>query len=182
MSVLRTERLTLLPWPEHHQDFVAAYQQDPRVMRYLGNGQPWDRERHAVVQDLQRDLWAQHGYGWRIATRTADGSIVGVATSNPVGDGIPDLDPAAHELGWWLVADAWRQGFGTEIGLAIRAEAHEAVGSADVLARLQPENAGSAGVATAIGLTYSGDIRGRFGELNAVYRGTAADWQARRRS
>ncbi|MBJ7471172.1 MAG: GNAT family N-acetyltransferase [Solirubrobacteraceae bacterium] len=180
MPTITTTRLALVPWPEHHPEFVAEFQQDPRVMQYLGNGQPWDRARFEAVRAAQADQWAQHGYGWRVAVALASGALIGVATSGPVGNGVPDLDPSEHELGWWVVADAWRQGYGTEMAHAIRAEAHEVQGSQGVLARLQPENVGSARIATAIGLSYSGEILGRFGEVNALYRGTAVDWAARR--
>lgn len=179
MSTLETARLQLVPWPQQYSEFVAEFQRDPRVMRYLGNGEPWNRDRFEAVRAQQTRHWADHGYGWRVAVARASGTLIGVATSGPVGDGVPDLDPLEHELGWWVVADAWRQGYGTEMALAIRAEAHEVHGSPAVLARLQPDNVGSARIAAAIGLIYSSSIRGRFGEVNAVYRGTAADWLLR---
>lgn len=179
MSQLRTSRLTLVPWPAERYDAIGALTADPEVMRYIGTGEAWDDERIATVAAGQQANWDTVGYGWRIAIRKDDDVAIAMAASCPAGDGIPDLDPSEHELGWWIASSAWRQGYGTEIGLALRAEAHEVHGSRAVLARLQPENVGSAGVATAIGLTYDGNIRGRFGELNAVYRGTAADWRER---
>lgn len=179
MSVLESPRLTMVPWPAEHYDVISALTSDLAVVRYLGTGEPWDDERIAQFAATQQSNWETVGYGWRIAVRKADGVPIALAASCPVGDGVPDLDPSEHELGWSIAASAWRQGYGTEIGLALRAEAHEVHGSNEVLARLQPANIGSAGVAKAIGLTYSGDIHGRFGEANAVYRGTAADWAAR---
>lgn len=179
MTVLETERLVMVPWPAQEYDVIGQLTADRRVTRYLGNGEPWGPAFVAVVAERQRDNWARSGYGWRVAVSKQSGEGIAMAASCPVGDGIPDLDPSEHELGWWIAADHWRQGYGTEIGHALRAEAHEVHGSDEVLARLQPENVGSAGVATSIGLTYAGDITGRFCELNALYRGTAADWAAR---
>ncbi len=181
MTVLQTDRLTLVPWPAQRYEAIAALASDPQVMRYIGDGSLWGDEFVAGVAVKQQINWDTVGYGWRVAVRTADDTPIAMAASCPAGDGIPDLDPTDHELGWWIASSAWRQGYGTEIGLALRAEAHEIHGSGEVLARLQPENGGSAGVAKAIGLTYDADIRGRLGERNAVYRGTAADWAARSR-
>lgn len=179
MSTLQTPRLTLVPWPEQHTEFVSDYQRDPVAMRYLGNGQPWVPERFDEVCEWQAEHWATRGYGWRVALDRDGGEPLALATSGVVGPGVPDLDPEDHELGWWVVATAWRQGYGTEIGRALRAEAHEVLGAPSVLARLQPENLGSEAIAHAIGLTYERDIRGRFGELNAVYRGSAEEWAAK---
>lgn len=178
MSALQTDRLTLVPWPAERYEAIAALTQDPRVMRFIGDGSLWEADFIAGVAEKQQRYWDTVGYGWRIAVRKTDGEAIAMAASCPVGDGVPDLDPSEHELGWWVAAEAWRQGYGSEIALALRAEAHEVHGSAEVLARLQPENLGSAGVAKAIGLTYSGDIRGRLGEPNAVYRGPAEGWRS----
>ncbi len=177
--MLETDRLTLVPWPAQRYEAIAQLTSDSEVMRYIGTGEPWDDEKIATVAAGQQANWDTVGYGWRIAIRNADNVAIAMAASCPAGAGIPDLDPEEHELGWWVASGAWRQGYGTEIGLALRGEAHEVHGSPVVLARLQPENVGSAGVATAIGLSYDGDIRGRVGEVNAVYRGTAADWRER---
>lgn len=181
MSTLETERLTLVPWPEHEYEAVGVLTSDRRVTKYLGNGELWDPAFVAVVAERQRVNWERVGYGWRIAKLKTTGEPIAMAASCPAGDGIPDLGPTEHELGWWIAADHWRRGYGTEIGLALRAEAHDVLGSDEVLARLQPENVGSAGVAKAIGLTYVGAITGRFGEPNALYRGNAADWRAAQR-
>lgn len=178
MRVLESERLTMVPWPEQHYDVIGALTADRRVTRYLGNGEPWDAAFVAVVAEKQRRWWDTVGYGWRIAVLKATGEPIAMAAHCPVGDGIPDLDPADHELGWWIAAEHWRQGYGAEMGHALRAAAHEDHGAETVIARLQPENLGSAGVATSIGLVYERNITGRFGEPNALYRGTAADWAA----
>lgn len=180
MRTIETERLTMVPWPAQEYDTVGVLTSDPRVTKYLGNGAPWDPAFVKVVAEKQRRWWDTVGYGWRIAKLNTTGEPIAMAAHCPVGDGIPDLDPTEHELGWWIAADHWRQGFGAEMGRALRASAHDDHGADEVLARLQPENLGSAGVARAIGLRYSGDITGRFGEPNAVYRGTAVDWRAAR--
>lgn len=176
-GVLRTPRLDLLPWPEHHSGLVAELTSDLRVMRYIGTGDRWDADRVAGLVAAKREDWATLGYGWRVAVRREDGTTVGLATTGPLGDGVPGLDPGEHELGWWIAAGHWGHGYAGELALAIRAEAHEVVGSASVLARVQPANIPSVKVAEHAGLIYERDILGRFGETNVLYRGTADGWQ-----
>lgn len=168
----------MVPWPAQEYETVGVLTSDLRVTKFLGNGERWDPAFVKVVAEKQRRWWDTVGYGWRIAVLRSTGEPIAMAAHCPVGDGIPDLDPTDHELGWWIAADHWRQGYGAEMGHALRASAHADHGADEVLARLQPENLGSAGVAKSIGLTYTGDITGRFGEPNAVYRGSAADWRA----
>jgi RimJ/RimL family protein N-acetyltransferase len=74
----------------------------------------------------------------------------------------------------------WRQGLASEAARAICQEAFERVGAPSVIARVQPENRASAGVAARLRMSHEFDTTGRYGETVSVYRLLAADWLASR--
>jgi Uncharacterized protein conserved in bacteria (DUF2332)/Acetyltransferase (GNAT) domain len=110
------------------------------------------------------------------------GSAVGFAALNLLGEGTAGLDPGEFEVGWWLLPEAWGHGFASEAAAAVCEEAFERVGATSVIARVQPENRSSVGVAGRLGMSHVLDTTGRFGEALAVYRLLGAHWPRRRAS
>lgn len=129
--------------------------------------------------------WRVNDFGWRVALprETGPGATspeeagpqdadepVGFVMLNYLGEGTAGLDPDEFEIGWWLVPSMWRRGLASEAAQAICREAFERVGAPSLVARLQPDNLASAGVAKRLGMSHEFDTTGRFGELVAVYR------------
>jgi RimJ/RimL family protein N-acetyltransferase len=166
---LKTDRLQLLAWAPVHDALLVSWSADPAVMRYIGDGSAWSRERALEVGAAVRGHWDAHGFGWRIATPHDNGTPVGFIALSFAGEGA-GVDAGEYEIGWWLAPSAWRRGYAREGAAALLEEAWR-VGAPSVVARIQPVNGASVGVAEAIGMTYERDSVGRGGELIAIYRG-----------
>jgi RimJ/RimL family protein N-acetyltransferase len=149
-------------------------------MRFIGPGVVWSRDEAEDVARAQCDHWRRHGFGWRAAVEKATREVVGFGALNFVGEGTVGLEHSDVEIGWWLDPAVWGRGLACEAGAAMRDEAFTRLGAPRIVARIQPENAASVAVATAIGLTLDSQTRGRAGELLHVYRQTADEWRSAR--
>jgi RimJ/RimL family protein N-acetyltransferase len=169
-ATLHTARLRLEPWNEAHAGLLGELSADPRVMRYIGDGSPWGEQRVRDVCAAVADHWRRHGFGWRAILDRESGRGIGVGMLGFPGEGA-GIDPADHEIGWWLAPDEWGRGLGREAGAALRDEAFsEAIAAPSVVARIQPGNAASLALAAALGLAYETDSTGRGGEPIVVLR------------
>ena len=170
MTVLETARLRLEPWAPAHAGMLARLAALPQVMRHVGAGVTWtaaeaeERSARALVH------WRTHGFGWRAAVERAGGRAVGLIALNLAGPEVPELADDDYEIGWWIDPAAWGQGYATEGGRAIVAEAFSRLGAPSVVARIQPANVASTRVASALGLTPERDTVGRFGEPVRIHR------------
>jgi RimJ/RimL family protein N-acetyltransferase len=81
------------------------------------------------------------------------------------------------EIGWRFRRDAWGAGFAAEAARAILDHAFGALGLAEVIADIHPENARSVRVAENIGLVLRGR-RFHHGEPHLHYAITAAEYRA----
>lgn len=174
---LHTERLRLDPWTEADTGLLAALARTPAVMRYIGDGTTWTDARIHDVAGHAASHWREHGFGWRVARLGA--AAVGFIMLNFAGEGA-GVSAYEYEIGWWLAPSAWGRGLAREGAAAIRDEAFERVGAPSILARVQPANAASLGVAAAIGLTAECASTGRGGEPIAVLRLSAQRWTENR--
>ena len=177
MDVLETERLLLEPWSEGTRAVFAALAADPEVMRYIGDGSRWTRDRTDEVFSRQLDHWRQHGFGWRAATLKATGAGVGFIGLNHVGPEATEIDDKTEvEIGWWLSPSVWRQGYATEGALALRDEAFERVGLARIIGRYQPANVASGRVMERLGMTFEREAVGSHGEVVPICALDRARW------
>jgi RimJ/RimL family protein N-acetyltransferase len=175
IEALQTQRLSLRPWVGSDRALLLRLASDARVVRYIGDGTVWSAERVAEVAEAAAEHWRRHEFGWRVIVPTDTGEEVGLVMLNHLGEGTAGLDPREFEVGWWLAPSVWRRGFATEAGRAVCREAFERVRAPSLIARLQPENHASAGVAKRLGMRHELDTTGRFGEPVAVYRLLAAE-------
>jgi RimJ/RimL family protein N-acetyltransferase len=166
-----TERLRLEPFGDAHLALLAELGSLPEVVRHIGTGEPWTPERVDESAARQRAHWRDHGFGWRAAVERDSGRAVGFIVLQLAGEGTEGVDPREHEVGWWLHPDVWGRGLAREGAQAVLDEAFGRLGAPSVVAVIQPANAASIRVATALGLTHAFDGTGRTGEPVAVYRG-----------
>lgn len=108
---LTTERLVLRRFTLDDADAVLALDSDPRVRRFVEDGEPVDldyavaRIEHWLKYHERSDL-----FGFWAAIERATGRFIGWFHYRP-GEGHGDDEP---ELGYRLVASAWGQGLATE--------------------------------------------------------------------
>lgn len=168
-ETLRTVRLSLRPWTESDFALLRRLSDDPRVVRYVGDGRRWPEERAAETSRLILEHWSEHGFGWRVMALPDTGQEIGFAALNHPG-AETGLGSSEFEIGWWLAPDFWRQGLASEAAAAVRDDAFGHLAAPSLVARLQPDNLASAGVAKRIGMVHERDTVGRWGEPVAMYR------------
>jgi RimJ/RimL family protein N-acetyltransferase len=169
-ALIETERLRLERWDERHTDLLVRLASMRQVMHFIGTGDPWPPLLAVDVARAERRHWEQHGFGWRAAIDRADGRGIGLVSLNYAGEGTAGLDPGECEIGWWLEPDAWGRGLGSEGAAALRDEAFEVLEMPSIIARIQPANDASIGVARKLGMELDFETTGRSGERLAVYR------------
>lgn len=178
MHALTTPRLDLMPWQDAFGEDLARLSTDQRVMRYIGNGQPWNRERARERHHACLTHWEDNNFGWRAILDSPSGCFLGIAALNYLGALVPGIEESAIEIGWWLDPSAWGRGIATEAAAAIRDEAFTRLHAMRIVARLQPSNHASGRVAARLGMRLHGEAAGRTGEPVLVYLLDHQDWQA----
>ena len=106
---LETMRLDFREFVPADYDDLFRLGSDPRVMRYIGSGKPLTHEGSARV--LARILGYHALYpdlGYWYASRRDTGAFIGWFSLKYAGKS-PDI-----EVGYWLLPNAWGQGFATE--------------------------------------------------------------------
>ena len=170
MDALETARLRLEAWTPDHAGLLARLAAMPEVMRYVADGVPWPATRAEELSARQVVHWRTHGFGWRAAFERETGRAVGlVSLAHPATD-VQELDPADHEIGWWIDPAAWGRGYAKEGGRAMVAEAFGRIGAPDVVARVQTQNAASLAVCAALGLVPEREVTGSHGGPVRVFR------------
>lgn len=170
---LETQRLLLRPWTAEDVALLAALSSNPRVTRYIGDGQTWTTLKAITVSDRALTHWREHGFGWRVIIEFATGAEIGLLALNRMGDGTTGVDPQEHEIGWWLAPDRWGHGYATEAARAVADDAFASLRAPHLTARILPANAGSIQVATAIGMEFEFNTVAQPGVAVAIYRAFA---------
>jgi hypothetical protein len=105
---LESARLLLHPWAEIDCLEFRPIAQDPRVMRYINDGQPWT---DSVIQEFvkrQIEAYSVREYcRWKLILKDT-GEMAGFCGAGML-DGLSD-----PEIGWWLAHRFWGQGLAIE--------------------------------------------------------------------
>jgi RimJ/RimL family protein N-acetyltransferase len=179
MTSLRTERLVLRPIAPKDLDEEHAMLSDPRVMRYITNGDPRSRARVASSIERSQRLFRARGIGL-FNVRTITGDFVGdglLVPIRPSGVGEDEHQASAHadapiEVGYRLAHEQWAHGYATEIARALVAYAQddEAGPRLDRLIGVtHPENGASRRVLEKAGLAYVGETDAYYDQVVALY-------------
>jgi RimJ/RimL family protein N-acetyltransferase len=151
VPVIETSRLRLRGWADTDLDAYAALCADPEVMRYLGTGEPQDRERAAAAMASFSASWVERGFDLWCVTRHGDDTCIGFVGLH-VPDFLPEILPAV-EIGWRLARPEWGRGYATEGAIAARDFAFERAGLDRLVSIAHPENHASTGVMRKLGMT-----------------------------
>jgi RimJ/RimL family protein N-acetyltransferase len=160
-----TERLALRGWRDEDVEPFAALCADPRVMRFIGRGQPQDRAQAEASLAAIRGHWVRHGFGLWAAEEPEGGELagfIGLARLNDRSAGV--------EIGWRLRREAWGRGLATEGARAARDHAFGELGLPRLVALVHPDNAASIRVTEKLGMTFGRTRTNRHGTPERVYR------------
>lgn len=173
-----TARLALEPWDAGRREDFARATAIPEVVRYIGSGETWSREKADRVFDRNIRHWVEHGFGWRSALERDTGAWLGFLGLNHVPEEAVDSSPDDVEIGWWLLPEAWGRGLATEGAIALRDEAFERVGLERIVGRYDPRNRASGRIMEKLGMRHERDSVTKYGGPVRIYALEREDWAA----
>lgn len=176
MNAIETARLRMAPLSEAELEEYVALWAETDAMRYWGTGGPWERDVAERHFEASLPYWRDRGFGKRSIVEKETGRWLGYAEIATI-DFWDGFAPDDVEIGWMLTPSAWGRGFGTEAATAVRDEAFERVGLAQVFALYYPENAASGRILEKLGMTYERDIFDRAGDPLRTFRITRERWE-----
>lgn len=142
---LHTARLTLRA-PEAGDFTPLATFMETDAARFIGGPKRPDETWRTLASIIGH--WVLRGYGLWAVEETASRRYVGqIGLWNPHGWPEP-------EIGWWLLPEAWGQGFATEAALAARDHAYDVLGWPTAVSLINPDNTASQAVATRLGARF----------------------------
>ena len=148
LPMLETPRLRLLRWQEDEWLQLKPIAQDPEVIRYISNGQPWPDERIREFVARQVACFEARGFClWRLIHKRTQ-EMIGFCGLQPLVE-IPDV-----EIGWWLARNCWGKGLATEAAREAMRDGFERAGLQRIVAVAQPENLASIHVMEKIGMRF----------------------------
>lgn len=170
--MLQTHRLQLEPWRDEDWLQLKPIAQDPEVVRYISNGEPWPEERIREFVARQIANFDSRGFCfWRLLPRGSDEAI-GFCGLQPL-----EVDDTAEvEIGWWLAKAWWGRGLATEAAREAMRDAFTRVGLERIVSIAQPQNRASSHVMEKLGMQYERDTvrRGVPVVLYAIHRSSVA--------
>lgn len=172
IPVIETGRLRLRGFTAEDRPAYAAMRADPDVVRFLVGGEaliPFAEQIAESRIQAFREAWSA-GFGvWAVEEKTT-GRFLGQA-------GLARLERSADvEVLYAFARDAWGKGYAREAARAALGFGFQTVGLSRIVAFVVPENAASARVLEAVGLTPRGETAyNGFPVLG--YAMTAEEWR-----
>lgn len=141
---LETERLIFRDWMDADLEPFQALCADRSVMQFVGDGEPWPRERTEQFIVSAREMSLTLGFcRWPVIDKVGS-AVIGFCGFVPASDGA--------EIGWRLAKKYWGQGLATEAARAVLKHGFESLGFQRVIATVQSPNLASIRVVEKLGL------------------------------
>jgi RimJ/RimL family protein N-acetyltransferase len=162
IPTLETKRLRLRAFRKSDLDDYAALNADREAMRFIGDGEPWDRGRARRHLAFQMGLWLLGDVGMWVLEHKETGAFVGVGGFHGP-EGWPGF-----ELAGSLARRFWGQGYALEAAREALAYAFKVLHKERVISLVHPDNHASIRVVERLGETLEGRIQ-HFGREKLVY-------------
>jgi len=146
MAEVETERLLLRMFRPDDLDALAILFSNPKVMRYVGDGQPASREEADKALQSIINHWASHGFGRWAAVDKHTHEFVGFGGLRSL-FGVP-------EVVYHFAPEHWGKGLATELARASLRFGFETHGFERIVAIAKPGNAASIHVMEKLGMKY----------------------------
>lgn len=144
MILPQTDRLLFRDWTPADLDRFHVICADPRVMQFVGNGEPWSIERTQQFIDAAKEMSNTGGYCLWALIHSETSQLIGFCGFRPGKDGA--------EIGWRLAPEFWGRGLATEAARSVLKYGFETLGFPRVFAHVQSPNQASIRVCTKLGL------------------------------
>jgi RimJ/RimL family protein N-acetyltransferase len=145
---LETERLIIRPWEPDDRPALKALTDDPEVMRYVHDGQPYSEEEIDELFARQGRQARELGVCMGAMIEKSSHHLIGVAGIQPLGT------TGEYEIGWWLAREKWGHGYATEAGNAAMRHVFDVLNRDRVMAIIDPPNEASKRVVARLGFHY----------------------------
>lgn len=137
----RPPSIALQPFHEADTDFFAGMASDERVIRFIGDGQPWDQKTiqdrvRAALQKIPLDIVGASR--WFLATEAGQ----------PVGLVVSTRKDAGVEIGYWVSPEHWGRGIAGAMVDGALATIPDVYETREIFARVDPANTISAKLLT----------------------------------
>jgi RimJ/RimL family protein N-acetyltransferase len=166
---LMTDRLIVAPLSVGQFEQHFANMSDPRVVEWLGSGQPQER-----IEAWRRfcqgaGMWSLLGYGyWGVIERASD-RMVGMGGFAWFERGIAQLE-GYPEAGWAFAHGAWGKGIASEFLAAALAWADASIDAEEIRCIISPGNGPSIRVAEKNGFVRIDMATDIYGEIGVYAR------------
>jgi RimJ/RimL family protein N-acetyltransferase len=147
---VETERLLVRPWRPDEVGVLARLGHAPPLVRFIGDGRPWDEGRAETFVSRQSRILRQWGFCLGAIEERASGAVVGLSGLQPLGA------TGEAEVGWWLDPTRWGRGYATEIAGAVLRFGFEVAALRRVVAVADPQNERSIRVMERLGMRPQG--------------------------
>ena len=148
MIIHKTRRLFLETWELEDFESFACIARDPKVMRYIGEGDPWPDSRIGWFMGKQCALHESLGFcNWKLTDRVA-GELIGFCGLAPL-QSINEI-----EIGWWLKPAHWKKGLAYEAAKCVVSAAFEVHGISRIVARAYRANTSSVALMERLGMVF----------------------------
>jgi RimJ/RimL family protein N-acetyltransferase len=135
--VLETPRLRARRIVSADVEAMLSVYGDPEVVRWVGNGEPFDRALCERWVEITHADYAKRGYGMFALVERQSGDVIGFG-------GLVHLySQTEAEIKYALHRSRWGHGFATEVAAALLAYGATQFGLPDVIATTAPENEAS---------------------------------------
>lgn len=141
-DTIQTDRLILRPWRLSDLERLFEISSDRDVMRFVGDGSPWTRDRCREFMNRNERQLAETGFcQWAIEVRDTS-ELIGFCGFVRGDSGV--------EIGWRIDGAFQRRGFGFEAARAV-VNSGDASGQT-IVATIQAENLPSQALASRLGM------------------------------
>jgi RimJ/RimL family protein N-acetyltransferase len=149
IPVIETDRLILRAHRREDFEFYVRMMSDPAVVRFLGDGKPFNRYLAWLRFLRSAGSWQLLGFGYWALEERASGAFIGEAGFVDLKRDAPLRDMT--EVGWLLAPSAMGRGFATEAAQAVLAWGRGSFGAKRILCVIHPDNRPSIRVAEKCG-------------------------------
>ncbi len=148
MLISETERLKVATWTFEDWRGFAPIAADPRVVRLIGDGQPWDETRVQTWVKKQIALQQVQGFcRYKLELRES-GEVAGFCGLDLFGN------TGEVEIGWWVAAPLWGRGLASEAARAVYAHARSDLGLTRLISVCHETNDASRRIMEKLGLKF----------------------------
>lgn len=144
-TILETKRLALRKWTA--DDCAALFEilRDARVVRHVGDGEPFSFEKTRKFLDAMQKCERENGFcRWKVVEKRS-GELIGTC-----GFGLT-AETGEIELGYLFSEESWGKGYATEIALPTAGYGFKKLGFREIIALTDLENIASHKVLEKIG-------------------------------